>query len=263
MASVVKTSRFTPPNHSKDINHVKASVNGHPPHLYPPRDSNHIGQTHPESHPQSLDPKVIIGNSTSNSRTQKPPLYPQNGRCGKGSYPPSKPLRTPAYPGRGRQNASMVWRRRGVVCPSAMGAWNMRPCCSEWRSEWDHAGRGTTHGEFRYKRSIFFSPSFTVLMFPSALTADDVCCVYWQRGFSESVNELQRSSLLQKRVYVCVWWMCVCVCVCVMSVCGRWRRRGRNVSAFVDVTWFPSLHYTAKSHLSWQVEREVSVCSSV
>lgn len=108
MASVVKTSRFTPPNHSKDINHVRPGVNGHPPHLYPPRDSNHIGQPHPEPHPQSLDPKVIIGNSTSNSRTQKPPLYPQNGRCGKGSYPASKPLRTPAYPGRGRQNASMV-----------------------------------------------------------------------------------------------------------------------------------------------------------
>ncbi|XP_073347643.1 uncharacterized protein [Pagrus major] len=108
MASVVKTSRFTPPNLSKDINHVRPGVNGHLPHLYPPRDSNHIGQTHPEPHPQSLDPKVIIGNSTSNSRTQKPPLYPQNGRCGKGSYPLSKPVRTPAYPGKGRQNASMV-----------------------------------------------------------------------------------------------------------------------------------------------------------
>ncbi|XP_070830005.1 uncharacterized protein [Chaetodon trifascialis] len=108
MASVVKTSRFTPPNHSKDINHERSGVNGHPPHLYPTRDSNHIGKTHPEPHPQSLDPKVIIGNSTSNSRTQKPPLYPQNGRCGKGPYPPPKPVRTPAYPGRGRQNSSMV-----------------------------------------------------------------------------------------------------------------------------------------------------------
>lgn len=105
MASVVKTSRFTPPSHSKDVNHERLGVNGHPPHLYPPRDSNHV---HPEPHPQSLDPKVIIGNSTSNSRTQKPPLYPQNGRCGKGPYPPPKPVRTPAYPGRGCQSTSMV-----------------------------------------------------------------------------------------------------------------------------------------------------------
>lgn len=106
MASVVKTSCFTPPSHSKDINHERPGVNGHPPHLYPHRDSNYIG--HLEPHPQSLDPKVIIGNSTSSSRTQKPPPYPQNGRCGKGSYPPPKPVRTPAYPGRGRQSTSMV-----------------------------------------------------------------------------------------------------------------------------------------------------------
>lgn len=108
MASVVKTSRFTPTNHSKDMNHERPGVNGHPPHLYPSRESNHISQTHPEPHPQSLDPKVIIGNSTSNSRTQKPPLYPQNGRCGKGPYPPPKPVRTPVYPGRGCQSTSMV-----------------------------------------------------------------------------------------------------------------------------------------------------------
>ncbi|KAM9844998.1 uncharacterized protein ACBR49_011759 [Aulostomus maculatus] len=106
MASVVKTSCFIPPSYSKDSNHEKLGANGHPPHLYPHRDSNHIG--HPEPHPQSLDPKVIIGNSTSNSRTQKPPPYPQNGRCGKGSYPAPKPLRTPAYSGRGRQSTSMV-----------------------------------------------------------------------------------------------------------------------------------------------------------
>ncbi|XP_051260825.1 uncharacterized protein LOC127366112 [Dicentrarchus labrax] len=108
MASVVKTSRFTPPNHIKDISHERPGLNGHPPHLYPPRDPNHTGQTHPEPHQQTLDPKVIIGNSTTNSRTQKPPLYPQNGRCGKGPYLPPKPVRTPAYPGRGRQNTSMV-----------------------------------------------------------------------------------------------------------------------------------------------------------
>lgn len=108
MASVVKTSRFTPPSITKDIHHERTGVNGHPPHLYPPRDSNHVGQTRPEPNPQSLDPKVIIGNSTSSSRTQKPPLYPQNGRCGKGPYPPPKPVRTPAYPARGCQSTSMV-----------------------------------------------------------------------------------------------------------------------------------------------------------
>lgn len=109
MASVVKTSRFTPPSHTKEVNHQRQGVNGHPPHLCPPRDSNHVGQTYPEHHPHSLDPKVIIGNSTLNPRTQKPPLYPQNGRCGKGSYPPPKPVKTPSYPGgRGRQSASIV-----------------------------------------------------------------------------------------------------------------------------------------------------------
>ncbi|XP_054452463.1 uncharacterized protein LOC129089123 [Anoplopoma fimbria] len=108
MASVVKTSRFTPPSITKDHNHERTGVNGHPPHLYTPRDTNHVGQAPPESHPQSLDPKVIIGNSTSSSRTQKPPLYPQNGRCGKGPYPPPKPVRTPAYPAKGCQSTSMV-----------------------------------------------------------------------------------------------------------------------------------------------------------
>ncbi|XP_017266268.1 uncharacterized protein si:ch211-178n15.1 [Kryptolebias marmoratus] len=108
MASVVKTSRFTPSSLHKDVNHKKPSVNGHPPHLHPAGESNHTGQIHPEHHPQTLDPKVIIGSSTSNPRTQKPPPYPQNGRCGKGQYPPSKPVRTPAYPVRGRHSTSMV-----------------------------------------------------------------------------------------------------------------------------------------------------------
>ncbi|XP_028284152.1 uncharacterized protein LOC114450322 [Parambassis ranga] len=106
MASVVKTSCFTPPSLNKD--HERPGMNGHPPHLYAHRDSNHIGQNHGKPHPQTLDPKVIIGNSTSNSRTQKPPPYPQNGRCGKGPYPPAKPMRTTAYPGRGPQSTSMV-----------------------------------------------------------------------------------------------------------------------------------------------------------
>ncbi|AWP03801.1 Hypothetical protein SMAX5B_006154 [Scophthalmus maximus] len=101
MASVVKTSRFTRPSHSKEKE--RPGMNGHPPHLYP-----HAGRTHPDPHPQTLDPKVIIGNSTSSSKTQKPPPYPQNGRCGKGPYLPPKPVRTPAYPGRGRQSTSMV-----------------------------------------------------------------------------------------------------------------------------------------------------------
>ncbi|KAK5860230.1 hypothetical protein PBY51_021721 [Eleginops maclovinus] len=107
-ASVVKTSRFTPPIHHKDIINERLGLNGHPPHLYPPRDSHHVGQTHLEPLPHSLDPKVIIGNSTSNSRTQKPPLYPQNGRCGKGPYPYPKTVRPPAYPERGRESTSMV-----------------------------------------------------------------------------------------------------------------------------------------------------------
>lgn len=108
MASVVKTSHFTPPNHSKDVTHERPGVNGHPPQLQPPRGSNHTGQTHPESHSQILDPKVTAANSASNSRTQKPPLYPQNGRCGNGPCSPPRSVRTTAYPGRGRQNASMV-----------------------------------------------------------------------------------------------------------------------------------------------------------
>nr|XP_020447272.1 uncharacterized protein LOC109955450 [Monopterus albus]XP_020447273.1 uncharacterized protein LOC109955450 [Monopterus albus] len=108
IASVVKTSRFTPPSQSKDIIPERPGVNGHLPHLYPLRDPNHTGQTHSEPHPQSLDPKVIIGNSTSNARTQKPPPYPQNGRCGKGLYPPPKLVRTSASPGRGHQSTSMV-----------------------------------------------------------------------------------------------------------------------------------------------------------
>ncbi|XP_039998820.1 uncharacterized protein LOC120798544 [Xiphias gladius] len=108
MASVVKTSCFIPPSHSKNVNHDRPGVNGHLPHLYPPRNSNDIGPTHPEPHPQSLDPKVIPGSNTSSSRTQKPPSYPQNGWCGKSLYPPLKPARTPAYPGRGRKSTSMV-----------------------------------------------------------------------------------------------------------------------------------------------------------
>ncbi|XP_029380846.1 uncharacterized protein LOC115057780 [Echeneis naucrates] len=107
-ASVVKTSHFIPASPSKDANHERLGVNGHPPQLYPQRDSYHVGQTQLEFQTQSLDPKVIIGNSTSSLRTHKPPPYPQNGRCGKGPHLPPKPVRNPAYPGRGRQSTSMV-----------------------------------------------------------------------------------------------------------------------------------------------------------
>lgn len=108
IASVVKTSRFTPPSHTKEVSHERPGLNGHLPHIYPSRDSNHVSQTHPETPPQSLDPKVIIGKSTSNSKTQKPPPYPQNGRCGKGQYLPPKSMKSPANPGRGRQSTSIV-----------------------------------------------------------------------------------------------------------------------------------------------------------
>lgn len=95
-ASVVKTSHF---NHSKDSNHAPG-MNGHPPQLHPAGDS--------DPRPQSLDPKVIIRNGTSGPRTQKPPRYPQNGRCGKGPHSPPQPSKTPSHPGSGRQSASMV-----------------------------------------------------------------------------------------------------------------------------------------------------------
>lgn len=98
-ASVVKTSHFNSANNSKDTNRTPG-MNGHPPQLHPSRDL--------DPRPPSLDPKVIIWNGTSNSRTQKPPRYPQNGRCGKGPHSPPQPARNPSHPGRGRQNASMV-----------------------------------------------------------------------------------------------------------------------------------------------------------
>uniref|UniRef100_A0A1A8KMB2 Protein Largen n=1 Tax=Nothobranchius kuhntae TaxID=321403 RepID=A0A1A8KMB2_NOTKU len=104
MASVVKTSRVTPSGLHNDVNHKKPSMNGHPPHLCSTGEPDHTSYIRP----RTLDPKVIIGNSTSSSRTQKPPPYPQNGRCGKGQNLPPKLVRTPAYPVRGRQSTSMV-----------------------------------------------------------------------------------------------------------------------------------------------------------
>lgn len=109
MASVVKTSRIVASGHGKDITHERPGLNGHPPHLYRTKEPDRAGRTPSEPAPRTgLDPKVIIGNSTGKSKTQKPPPYPQNGRCGKGPHPPPKPGRTPAYPGRGRQSSSAV-----------------------------------------------------------------------------------------------------------------------------------------------------------
>lgn len=208
MASVVKTSRFTPPSHTKDINHQRQGVNGHPPHLCPPKDSNHVGQTYPEPHPHSLDPKVIIGNSTSNSRTQKPPLYPQNGRCGKGSYPPPKPVKTPSYPGgRGRQSASIVWRREG---------WSAR-CHGGLKHETllqSGGQRGTRQGNNSWWVQIWDGLSVPpVLMFP--LSSWRLLCLLAE-PCSKSVNELQHSSPWQKKIeFMCVFDVCLCVCLCV------------------------------------------------
>ena len=108
LASVVKTSCFTPPSHSKDAGHERHGVNGHPPHLCPPRGSNHNGHITSQHHPLTPNVKVVVGNGTSNLRTHKPPPYPQNGRCGNGSSLPLQPARTSVHPGRGRHNGSMV-----------------------------------------------------------------------------------------------------------------------------------------------------------
>ncbi|XP_028988683.1 uncharacterized protein si:ch211-178n15.1 [Betta splendens] len=105
VASVVKTSRFTPPAHARDAD--RPAANGHLPHMCPPGDPPH-SDPHQHQHPRSLDPKVIVGNSTSTSKNHKPPPYPQNGRCGKGLHAPPRPLKTPAHPSRGRQSTSMV-----------------------------------------------------------------------------------------------------------------------------------------------------------
>lgn len=108
MASVVKTSHFTPPNHTKDMGQERHGVNGHPPHLCPPRNTNHNGHIPSERHPPNPDVKVVVGNGTSNLRTQKPPPYPQNGRCGNGPTSPLKAARTSVHLGRGLHNGSVV-----------------------------------------------------------------------------------------------------------------------------------------------------------
>lgn len=102
MASVVKTSCFVPPTHRKEGNQERPGVNGHPPLPYP----NHVGLPEPQTPP--VDAAVITGNGNVGSKTQKPPPYPQNGRCVKGSHPASKPSRNPGHSGRGRHAASIV-----------------------------------------------------------------------------------------------------------------------------------------------------------
>ncbi|KAF6733940.1 Protein Largen [Oryzias melastigma] len=102
MASVVKTNSFVPPSRSKDMSQERFSVNGHLPHLNPKRAPNH---TDP---PQTLEPKVIIENGPTNPQTQKPPPYPQNGRCGRGPHPQTRPAKPPTHAVRGRQSTSMV-----------------------------------------------------------------------------------------------------------------------------------------------------------
>ncbi|XP_037132493.1 uncharacterized protein LOC119137345 [Syngnathus acus] len=99
-ASVVKTRCFTPPTRTNHLKHT----NGHPPLIF----SDHKADN-PESRWQHLNPQVVTGNSTTlRSRTQKPPLYPQNGICGKDSHPSGKATRTPAYVWRSRHNNSML-----------------------------------------------------------------------------------------------------------------------------------------------------------
>ncbi|XP_062337846.1 uncharacterized protein si:ch211-178n15.1 [Osmerus eperlanus] len=113
MASVVKTNRVMPPSPQKDPHPDRRGVNGHLPLPCPLRDTNHLTQLDPTPPPRTLDPTVIVGNSTSLSRSQKPPPYPHNGRVEKASKglapPPPTFLRTPPYPaGKRRQSSSMV-----------------------------------------------------------------------------------------------------------------------------------------------------------
>lgn len=205
MASVVKTSRFTPPSLQKDVNHKKPSVNGHPPQMHHAGMSNHTDQIHPEHHPQTLDPKVIIGNSTSDPRTQKPPPYPQNGRCGKGQNPSSKPVRTPACPVRGRHSTSMVWRRRvgwgGGVSPN-----ETQGPAAEREELREGPGRGTTHCKLFFTLA---SPLLQCWCFCRCLQPMTFALFTGRAGFKVCKWIAVFLSVMEKKKDV---W-CVCVCV--------------------------------------------------
>lgn len=175
-ACVVKTSRFTPPSHSKDVNHEKPSVNGHPPHLNP-----YLTHTPPEARPHNLEPKVIIGNSTrsSGSRTQKPPPYPQNGRCCKAPYLPPKPVKTPAYPGRGRQSTSIVWRRGGGLPQCHGGLKHETLLLLRVAVVRDQAGEQLMVSSHTRRLVYFYSVAVSVV----APGWWRLLCVYWQHSF--------------------------------------------------------------------------------
>lgn len=114
VASVVKTSRVVPPSPLGDPRHHRRGVNGHAPAPPPLRDADHVTRLDPDPPRRTRDPTVVVGNSTSLSRSQKPPPYPHNGRAEKGGKgtalaPPLHFLRTPPYPaGKCRQTSSMV-----------------------------------------------------------------------------------------------------------------------------------------------------------
>ncbi|CAL8279405.1 unnamed protein product [Lota lota] len=110
MASVVKTNRVPPPSgqagEGAGRKRPQLVSNGHLPHLCPPRYSD-------LQDPWRRGPDPEVGNGAEmrspGPRTQKPPPYPQNGRCGKGPVTPPIPVKTQTpYPGRRRQNTSMV-----------------------------------------------------------------------------------------------------------------------------------------------------------
>lgn len=104
-------------------------------------------------------------------------------------------------------------------------------------------GRETTHGKFRYKRT-FFSPPLLQ------------CWCFRQRSQPMTFAMFTGSVVFKVSKWIAVFLpvtkkgLCVCLMyVCVVSVCGRrggWGVGGCYVSAFVDVTWFPNLHHTAK-----------------
>ncbi|XP_059914535.1 basic proline-rich protein-like [Gadus macrocephalus] len=112
VASVVKTSRVPPPpgppgaGDGAGRKRPQLVSNGHLPHLCPPRYSELQDPWRRGTDPEE---GTAAGRWSPGPRTQKPPPYPQNGRCGKGPVPPPIPVKTQTpYPGRRGQNTSMV-----------------------------------------------------------------------------------------------------------------------------------------------------------